>query len=407
MQRALICASFSKDTSILFNIVYSDDTLHLIHALQKMGAELLLFPDRIEINGKNFLQKEPNILNAGESGFNARALSFVTSIAEKPGWCITGEKSLLHRSMRSLHENLINAGIQFKTTGNYLPLWITGQPTQFFIAFNEIDTSQTLSGMMLAFPSLNKNQIFSVRLKNLPSKPYVRLTKHVLELFDVHVNLDEENAILHIPCGQTYQSVSMSLEGDWSHAALWLAAASVQGNLTLSGLHLNSLQGDRIIIDLLQQIQIPLNTEGDTIYVTSTSFHAFEFDLTHNPDLAPAVVILALAAQGKSVIRGCNRLVNKESNRLDAILSVLRQIHARFDYKNDILIVHGKHFSFPEQVSVPPDHRMVMMAILLGVMADKPYVVPHLNAISKSYPNFITDFFHVCKVLEKTSQSTI
>ncbi|MCX7697615.1 MAG: hypothetical protein N2Z72_08000 [Bacteroidales bacterium] len=403
MQRALICAAFCKSKSVLHHPIYSDDTLHLIHALQLLGAEMNIHPDLIEICGQNFLRKLPPLLNSGESGFNARVLSMIASLTEKPTLAITGEKTLLQRPMNSLHESLKAAGIAFKVTGKNLPIWILGKPTNFSFELEEIDTSQILSGMMLAFPSLNENNSFKIHVKKIPSIPYVHLTKQILELFGVNVEVDEKNSLIQIPCSQTYQPVQLLLEGDWSHAALWLSAAAINGNISIRGLNESSAQGDRVILNLFSRIHIPWQKGQNEISLSSTEFYAFEFDLTHYPDLAPAVVLLALAARGKSVIHGCERLTNKESNRLQSILSILQQINAHFEYKSHTLHITGRNFIFPHYLEVPPDHRMVMFAILLGVLADKSYTVPHLPSINKSYPTFINDVVKVCRFLQKTS----
>jgi 3-phosphoshikimate 1-carboxyvinyltransferase len=399
LQRAAVCASLARGKTTLFRPIYSQDVLSLLESLKNLGTHVVMLEDRVEIDGISTFSKKSGVLVAGESGFNARVLSVLASVAletTRTSWCITGYGTLLQRSMHSLFETFRAARIEFESFSDVLPFWIFSPPKKTAFIVDVSQTSQVLSGMLLSFPALTSYEKFVIYAQNEVSQPYIELTLDVLEKFNVKITR-EDGGVYHISCNQRYAPVHLTVEGDWSHASLWMVAAVLGGKLSLSGLSLTSHQGDKIFLQWLQELGIHVNHENNVVSVEMSDYPAFHVNITHHPDLAPALTLLALRTRGTSCIEGVQRLRNKESDRFKALLSFLKQLEVPFDTEINKVCIRGGKFSFPDQVEVPPDHRMVMMAILAGVLANKSYVVPNLTSITKSYPLFIHDLMKVAR----------
>ena len=91
------------------------------------------------------------------------------------------------------------------------------------------------------------------------SLPYITLTCNVLGRFGVgvrtdHVAVGGGRATRYlVPGGSSYVSPrTLTVGGDWSNAAFWLCAGALDGEgLTVTGLDLASVQGDRAVLGAL------------------------------------------------------------------------------------------------------------------------------------------------------------
>lgn len=216
-----------------------------------------------------------------------------------------------------------------------IPCEITGRPSLIKRGATPSSniSSQYISGMLLARPQTKKEVEVS--------KPYVALTLSVQKAFGV----DAENGLL------TYKPTTFVIEGDWSSAAFLLAANFLTGKeIEIEGLNPNSLQPDREIVLILNAMRLG---------------KAIEWDLTHCPDLYPIVAALCSTLQGKSILKGIERLKYKESDRVKSMEEVLKTN-----------VVDSK------------DHRIIMAAAVLGLVAERKIEFKHPEAVAKSYPDF-------------------
>jgi 3-phosphoshikimate 1-carboxyvinyltransferase len=109
-------------------------------------------------------------------------------------------------------------------------------------------------------------------------------------------------------------------------------------------------------------------------------------DVTHCPDLFPALSVLASCANGISAISGTHRLYNKESNRLEATCMMLAQLGVRFEIRSDTLFVHGGFHYRNGMVISHHDHRIVLAAIVAAYALETEVAVDEMESIKKSFP---------------------
>ena len=127
------------------------------------------------------------------------------------------------------------------------------------------------------------------------------------------------------------------------------------------------------------------------ISVSKNEAKPFNADLTDCPDLFPPVVVLAAAANGKSVLTGTQRLIHKESNRFNSLLAVFSKMGLKMEPHGNELHIYGTGKLTGGEVDSFNDHRIAMCAAIAGTLADSEIRISNSDAVSKSYPEFFQD----------------
>ena len=102
-------------------------------------------------------------------------------------------------------------------------------------------------------------------------------------------------------------------------------------------------------------------------------------------------MVLAASAKGLSVIKGTHRLIHKESNRLQAILSAFTKMGLQIENKEDTLFINGSGTLNGATIDSFDDHRIVMCAAIARIIAKGDIILNSINAVNKSYPTFFKD----------------
>lgn len=384
--RILICAALADKPTHMMGYFPSNDIQAAIHCLKAMGAriEFITEDSCVIYPFRHSLQNYPSI-DCGESGTLLRFLIPVIAALGTGGF-FTGQGRLCERPLMGLLETLTKNGIMI--SDQTLPFSIAGKLSAASYKMDASVSSQYISGMLLAMPLLHKN----CRLLpqgTVTSAGYVDMTLQVMRQFGVQVN--------HITNGysvrqsQEYISpVAIKVEGDWSNAATLFCGAAVNGKITITELHNDSLQKDRNIISILQQMGAKISLHKNSITVEHAPLKSLEINLEDTPDLAPILSAVCACANGTSRLYGVERLRLKETDRLQAILDVLEYAGISCRYANGCLEITGGKVSGGHYHSYN-DHRMVMMETILALKANGPVLIEEAQAIDKSYPTYIQD----------------
>ena len=206
-------------------------------------------------------------------------------------------------------------------------------------------------------------------LRGLPpveSRPYIDITLDIMAAFGVRVEEREPN-LFAIPGGQRYESRRAAVEGDWSNAAFLLA---LDGDVTVTGLRPDSLQGDRVCRDVLHRLESP----GAVL------------DISACPDLGP-ILFAAAARSCGGVFTGTHRLRIKESDRIAAMAQELSKFGAQIREEEDrVTVLHRPLHPPREMLDGHNDHRIVMsLAVLCASLGG---TIRGAEAVSKSWPDF-------------------
>jgi 3-phosphoshikimate 1-carboxyvinyltransferase len=383
-QRAIAAALLAEGKSVILNPSYCNDSLAAISIAKGLGATVASKNDELEITGRGSLKDK--ILNCGESGLAIRMFSPIAALFPDE-IILTGADSLARRPMNMIEEALNQLGATCTTEGGFLPIRIRGSLTGGYCEIDGSVSSQLLTGLLMALPLAERDS--GIKVMNLKSRPYIDMTVQALDSFGVKIR-NKDYSYFDIPGNQKYTPRMFTVEGDWSGAAFLLVAAAINGELKIAGLHTDSKQSDRLIIDALKKAGARIETENENIFISKSNLTAFEFDATESPDLFPPLVSLAAYCNGVSVIKGVSRLIYKESNRAAALMEEFGKMNITVELKGDLMFVTGGR---PGGAQVNPhnDHRIAMAAAVTALGSTGRVYIEDSQCVGKSYPGFFAD----------------
>jgi 3-phosphoshikimate 1-carboxyvinyltransferase len=313
--RGLMCAALSKGVSEIVHPLVSEDTEAAAAVLGQIGVSIKKENDVWRVTGGS-LRVPHQDLSCGESATTLRFMTAVCSLI--PGkHRLVGGPSLSRRPVKSLVEALKKLGINGTTEGKTTPPVVieggtlTGEATELPGNIS----SQFISALLLIAPFARKE--ISIRLTTpMTSRPYVLMTLWCLKQFGINVQTSFDKFLVR---RQRYQPTKLEVEADWSSASYFLALGAVSGDIEVTNLNTASLQGDRVILDLLRSMGAAVRISGDSVTVSRSELKAVRADLSDCIDLLPTVAVLAALANGKSELTGIERARIKESNRVTAV----------------------------------------------------------------------------------------
>lgn len=332
-------------------------------------------------------------LYCGESGSTFRFLIPVVAALEIIGR-FHPEGRLPERPLAPLDEQLREKGVLLSETGT-VPYLVQGplQPGRYEIPGNV--SSQYITGLLFALPLLSEDSTISIT-GGLQSEGYVNMTIRVLDRFGIEIITERSSDALvyRVPGNQKYVAPpTPEVEGDWSNAAFWLAAGVLgEEPVQVTGLSMDSAQGDRKIVDLLQKFGADVRVSADRViaYPSRENLRGIPIDASQIPDMVPALALVASLAKGTTEILHAERLRLKESDRLKSVTDVLSKLGANVQELPDGLVIEGSENLIGSEVNSYNDHRIAMMAAVASVVTEGKVTIQGAESVNKSYPTFFT-----------------
>ena len=183
-------------------------------------------------------------------------------------------------------------------------------------------------------------------------------------------------------------------DGDFSNAAFFLCigAMSKQG-VEITGLSLDSPQGDLKIIDILSQFGAEIIKSKNKIIAKYNYLRGIKLDAAQIPDLIPVLSVIAAISEGETRIINAQRLRLKESDRIESTAAMLRAIGAEVKTYSDSIIIYGQKKLLGGIINTFGDHRIAMAGAVAACACIKPVIIKNMECVEKSYPKFWEDFF--------------
>ncbi|MBQ3842126.1 MAG: 3-phosphoshikimate 1-carboxyvinyltransferase [Ruminiclostridium sp.] len=370
--RALICAALADGQSVLRNVLDCEDTKATIEALTALGAQITVNGGNITVDGIKNPAAAADI-NCRESGSTLR---FVIPIAAALGAKTTfhGSANLPNRPITPYLEEFPKHGVSFDT--DKMPYTISGKLTGGEFPVTGDISSQFITGYMLALPLTGEDCTIKLT-SELQSRPYAELTADVMNTFGVNVVIGEDS--FTVTAGSAFTPCEYTVEADMSQAAFFLVANAIGGSTEPVNLNYESVQGDRLIIEITRDFM-------------KNGGRAFDVDAENIPDLVPILTVLACFAEGTSHITGCGRLRIKECDRLAAISTELNKLGAKIEAGEDFLTINGVKELHGGECETYNDHRIAMSLAIASQRCTEPLLIRGSDCVSKSYPGFFNDF---------------
>ncbi|MBX2967332.1 MAG: 3-phosphoshikimate 1-carboxyvinyltransferase [Cyclobacteriaceae bacterium] len=369
--RVLIMNALSEGKSVLSNLSEANDTV--------LMKRLINSPDAV--------------LDVEDAGTTMRFLTACLAVRGKQK-IITGTDRMKLRPIGLLVDALreLGARISYLEKEGFPPLKIEafeGQKTNQLTIRGDV-SSQYISALMMIAPILPKGLLLTLTGK-VGSRPYIDMTASLMRKFGIDVQVNEH--VIEV-AHQSYKPCEYRVEADWSAASYWFAftALSEKAEIVLPNITMRSVQGDRVIADLMEQLGVKSEPRGSNLLLTKKDVHTeLTFDFTHCPDLAQTVAVVCATKGIHGTFTGLESLRIKETDRIHALHQELQKIGAQ-------LIETGAVWKLVPTQNIPDeipiintylDHRMAMafapLATLRNISIENPMVV------RKSYPKYWDD----------------
>ena len=394
--RAILCAAMAEGVSKIRNVVLSEDISATIEAARAFGAEVAESESckngklsDLVVSGKGSLGKTRKTIDCAESGSTLR-FSIPLALSTGEEFEFVGRGKLPERPMDDYYRIFKEKEIRFETDGGKLPLTVKGRLEAGKYSLEGNVSSQFVTGLLLALPIAGGSS--EIALKSpLESGTYVDITIRVQEDFGVKVDRDGYQSFLIEK--QSYRPADVEMEGDYSQAAFWMVAGLIGEKVEMEGLKTDSLQGDRAAVELLRRMGGRLLESQGSMTAEGSSMRSIEMDASDCPDIVPIMAVAAALAEGTTTITNAERLRYKESDRLKATREELNKLGAMIVETEDGLVVKGvETLKGGVKVWSHNDHRIAMALAVASTVCQEPVVIEGMDAIRKSYPEFVNDF---------------
>ena len=385
--RAIICASLANGTSVIKNVAYSQDIKTTIAGMQQLGADIRMEADQVTVTGiKDFTIKNKEVFCC-ESGSTLRFFIPIFSLCNQE-ITFTGQGRLLQRPQK-VYEDLFHAqGLTFRQDASGITIRECLKSGD--ITLQGDVSSQFISGLLFTLPLLQEDSTIHI-LPPFESRSYVDLTLQMLKTYGIQASF-EDDLTIHIPGNQQYTACDYTIEGDYSQLAFFAVLAACNHDLTITGVHHDSRQGDKKILSILKDFGVRIEEVKNGYHIYKSSLHGCRIDLADCPDLGPILTVLAMYSPGNTNIYNAGRLRIKESDRIEAMEQELRKfgvdIHSTED---EIFIAGNSSYTCTSELSSHNDHRIVMALSVAAACSNTPCSIDGAQAIQKSYPTFFED----------------
>lgn len=384
VQRYLFASALCDAQTEIKALTQAQDIRHTTSCLNALGADIKYSAGKFTVLPIQARHGRVH-LDCGENG---TLLRFIIPVASALGinCTIDGSDRLRQRPITDLLECLKQNGLAANDT---YPLTLNGKLTAGDYRIKGNISSQFISALLFALPLLDGDSKIIIT-GELASINYVNMTLDVLQKFKVQIL--ETDYGFFVKGNQKYISTGkITAEGDWSNAAFFLAAGAINGDITLKGLDIDSKQGDKEILNILNKCGANMQFNNQIIKVRKSNLKSCKVDAKHIPDLVPIVSVLAAYAQGETEIINVERLKDKESDRLSAILTMLKTLGIKCRSDGKTLVIQGGKLT-GGTIDGVNDHRIVMSGAIAALNAESKITIADAQAIEKSYPTFFEEY---------------
>lgn len=381
--RGLMCAALAKGKSEVISPLAAEDTQAAANVLGQVGIRVLQQDSLWKVAGGK-LHKPDTDLFCGESAATLRFMTAICSLIQGRCHLVTGP-SLAQRPVKPLVQALKQLGINCTSQGEVAPVTVEGGRLKGGVVELPGDvSSQFVSALMLISPLAEED--ITIRLTTPPeSKPFILMTLDCMKEFGVKADYTKDFREFTV-LKQNYKPARYEVEGDWSSASYFLALGALSGEVEVGNLHLQSRQGDKMIIKFLQDMGASVQTNRNSFTVRKSALKAIRADLSDCIDLLPTVAVLAAVAEGISELIGIDRARQKESDRVAAVKEGLERMKVKVIEERNRLAIVG---STPKGSTIDPrgDHRLAMAFGILGTKVGGT-VIDDAGCVAKTYPRF-------------------
>ena len=394
--RGVMLGALGEGITEIDGFLTGADCLSTIDCFRSLGIETELSGTHVIVHGNGIygLKKSDKILYTGNSGTTTRLLSGILA-GQSFDSMITGDSSICKRPMSRVVKPLSMMGANIE--GEYCPLSIKGSKLKGIkynmpVASAQVKTAILLAGLYAEGETevveLEKSRDHTERM-----------------LLAMGADISEDGLTVKVnKCGRL-SGIHISVPGDISSAAFYIVAASVMkgSELLIKNVGVNPTRTG--ILDVARDMgaditelnyRIENNEPVCDLLVKSADLKGVRIDGAIIPrliDELPVIAVMALVADGETVIADAAELKVKETNRITAVCNELKKCGADITETDDGMIIKsGKKLTGGSFASYG-DHRMAMSLAVLAQLTDSECSIDDTSCCAISYPDFFDDFY--------------
>jgi 3-phosphoshikimate 1-carboxyvinyltransferase len=394
--RALLLSSLAEGESRLANVPDGQDVQATMACLRWLGVEIERHSGSVQVVGRCLAGYRPSTspLDCQNSGTTLRLLTGILAGSAFTTQ-LTGDGSLRARPMDRIIRPLLRMGAAVTSESGRAPLRVEGRTLHGVAHALPVPSAQVKSALLLA----------GVHASGTTTVAEPVFTRDHTErlLAAMGAAIERDGLRVSVRGGNRLRPLAMSIPGDFSSAAFWLAAAALRPGwtATIRGVGLNPTR--TALLGLLREMGAQVRVRGEPepalepagdITVTGDTLRAIALgpsEVASAIDEVPALMVLATQARGTTRIQGAGELRVKESDRITAKSDGLRRMGAQMTEQPDGALIEGPVALHGADVDAFGDHRVAMALAVAGLVADGPLRIQGAGYVAVSYPTFFKE----------------
>jgi 3-phosphoshikimate 1-carboxyvinyltransferase len=398
--RALMLSSIADGESSIRGLSTAGDVVSTFDALRRIGVDIEKAGADVKIRGKGIAGFErkrkdaPVEVDCGNSGTTARLLAGLLAGAQIRARLV-GDSSLSKRPMMRVIDPLTRFGARVEHRGGCLPIMLLGGRLKELRYTVPVPSAQVKTALILA----------SIFVDGTSQVEEPVITRDHTELMlramgaEVEQTPRESGKSVTVRGRMPLTPLDLELPGDISSAIFFIVSALISpgSHLIVRNVGLNPTR--TYILELLKKmgadVEIELNETipepCGTVIARGSQLRGIEVGGGEIPliiDEIPALACAALFAEGKTAVRDAGELRIKESDRIKAVVDMLRCFGGEAEERDDGFVVRGPARIKNAAVESSKDHRIAMAATILALNAEGRSVVRNADCVSVSFPDF-------------------
>ena len=415
--RVLLLSALCQGTTVVHDLLDSDDTRVMLTALRQLGCGVELAGTTVTITGLGGRDWPAEAIEffMGNAGTAMRPLTAALAV-QGGDFTLKGVPRMHERPIGDLVDALRELGCAIDYLGNegFPPLRI-GQPQLQLdkpIPVRGDVSSQFLTALLMALPLAAQDRAITIEVVGeLISKPYIEITLNLLARYGIAVERQGWEHFV-IPAGSRYQSPgSIHVEADASSASYFIALGAIaEGEgIRIQGVGADSIQGDIRFMDAAEQMGAKITSGPNWLEIQRGAWplKGITLDCNHIPDAAMTLAVMALYADGPTTLRNIASWRVKETDRIVAMATESRKLGATVEEGPDWITIHplrNRQFTNAlakgqwqrASIHTYDDHRVAMCFSLAAFNADQvPVRIEDPKCVAKTFPDYFEALFSV------------
>lgn len=396
--RSLILGALAEGESQIKGLLEGEDCLCTLKIMQQLGVEIKKEKSGrylVKGRGLNGLQEAADVLDCGNSGTSMRLLTGLLA-AQDFYSVLTGDKSLRKRPMARIINPLSSMGAQIYSRKKGLaPLTILGTQLTGIEYELPVASAQLKSSILLgALYSSTETVIIEPAI----SRDH---TEKMLQGAGIDLQIEADRVILSASRQRYLNPFQIQIPGDISSAAFFIAAALLaeKGELLIKNVGINQTRSGFLEvaaamggqIEILNQTKAAGEATADLL-IKPSQLKGIEIAGDLIPrliDEIPIIAVLAVFAEGKTIIKDAAELRVKETDRISAVAAEFKKLGIKITENPDGMEIQGvDHLTGGVKVESYHDHRIAMSLAILALRTCDGLTIAGSEIIKTSFPDF-------------------